>query len=129
MAQLVSDSKLRSVVVIEFYGPDERFTNLGVTFADRFNDDFRKTTARDALRERSQMRAWIKNKGWPLSVFKSIDVSLWIAGQLNFDAIIAGNISTTQNEIKVEANLYQVDTRQWVKSFEILSRMSPKPQL
>jgi TonB family protein len=124
MAQAASDSKVPTVVVIDFYGPDDKFTNLGVTLADRFDEEFRKTTARDAIRDRGPMRDWLKKKDWPLSAFRSIDLSLWVAGQLNIDAVIEGNISMQQNEITVEANLYRVDTRQWVKSFEVSSPMS-----
>jgi TonB family protein len=128
MAQTISDSKLGSVVVIDFYGPDEKFSNLGVTLADRFNDSLKKTMAISVIQQRDQMKDWLKNKEWPLSVFKSIDLSLWVAGQLNIDAVIAGNISVRQNEIAVETNLYRVDTRQWVKTFEVLSRMSTEAQ-
>jgi len=124
MAQAVSDSKLGTVVVVDFYGPEEGFTNLGVTLADRFDEDFKKTKAGATIQDRNQMRDWIKNKNWPLSVFKSVDLALWVAGQLNIDAVITGNITTTQNDIKVETSLYRVDTRQWVASFETLARMS-----
>jgi TonB family protein len=128
MAQVVSDSKLQAVVVVDFYGPEEGFTNLGVRVADQFDEEFKKTTAGATIRDRSQMRNWLRNKDWPLSVFKSVDLALWVAGQLNIDAIITGNITRTGREFKVEASLYRVDTRQWVKSFEILSRTSAESE-
>jgi TonB family protein len=124
MRQTVSDSKLPTVVVVDFYGSDEKFTNLGVTLADQFENDLKRTPTHDAIRRRGEMRDWLKNKGWPLNVLKSVDVALWIAGQLKVDAVIAGNISIRENEIKVEVNLFRVDTREWVKGFEATSRMS-----
>jgi TonB family protein len=124
MAQAISDAKFQRVVVVDFYGPGEGISNLGVTLADRFDENIRKSTVGPMIQDRSQMAAWIKDKNWPLSVFNSIDVTLWVASQLNLDAIIAGNITSSEREYKVEVSLYRADTRQWVKSFDVLSQMS-----
>jgi TonB family protein len=128
MAQVLSDAKFQRVAVVDFYGPGEGISNLGVTLADRFDEDLRKTAVGPMIQDRGQMGVWLKSKNWPLSVLNSIDVSLWVASQLNIDAIITGNITSTEREFKVEASLYRVDTRQWIKSFEMLSRISPESQ-
>ena len=128
MVQLLSDAKFHRVAVVDLYGPGEGISNLGVTLADKFDEEIRKTAAGPMIQDRGQSEVWIKSKNWPLSVINSIDVTLWVASQLNIDAIITGNITSTGHEFKVEANLYRVDTRQWIKSFEILSRTSAESQ-
>jgi TonB family protein len=124
MAQVLSDGTFHRVAVVDFYGPEERISNLGVTLADRFDEDIRKTAAGPMIQDRGQMIAWIKDKNWPRSAFNSVDVTLWVASQLNLDAVITGNITSTEREYKVEVSLYRVDTRQWIKSFDVLSQMS-----
>jgi TonB family protein len=128
MVQVLSDAKFHRVAVVDFYGPGEGISNLGVTLADRFDEDIRKTEAGPMMQDRGQMGVWIKSKNWPLSVFNSIDVTLWVASQLNIDAIITGNITSTEREFKVEASLYRVDTRHWITSFEMLSQISAESQ-
>ena len=118
MAQAISTSKQASVVVIDFLGPDENFTQLGKSLADRFNDDLKKSSTHFALEERGQMRDWLERKSFPSDSFRSVDLALWVAGQLKIKSAVTGNISVTGNQVVVEVSLFRVDTRQWVKSFE-----------
>lgn len=67
------------------------------------------------------MSAWLQTKGYPADAFKSVDLALWVAGQLNIGSVVIGNISVQGSEIVVETNLYRVDTREWIKSFELAS--------
>ncbi|MGA7913648.1 MAG: TonB family protein [Candidatus Acidiferrales bacterium] len=124
MAQEITASKQASVVVLDFFGPDQGFNKLGQSLADNFNDDLKNSKPAFAIRERQQMPAWLKAKGYPLNAFKSVDLALWVAGQLNIDSAVVGNISVLESEITVEVNLYRVDTRQLIKRFEISSLVS-----
>lgn len=124
MAQEITSSKQASVVVIDFFGPDEGFSELGRSLADNFNDDLKKSKAPAIIEERKQMSAWLQTKGYPADAFKSVDLALWVAGQLNIGSVVIGNISVQEGEIVVEANLYRVDTREWIKSFELASLAS-----
>lgn len=126
MAEAVSASREPSVVVIDFYGPGEHFTKLGASLADSFNNDLKHTTIRAALQEREPMRDWLKVKRLPSNAFKSIDMALWVAGELKVTAVIAGNVQVRENELTVEVNLYSVNDRKWVKGFETTSQISPE---
>jgi TonB family protein len=118
MAQAISSSKQASVVVVDFFGPDENFTQLGKSLADQFNDDLKKSSTQFAIEERSQMRDWLEMKSLPSDSFRNVDLALWVAGQLKIKSAVTGNISVTGNQVVVEVSLFRVDTRQWVKSFE-----------
>jgi TonB family protein len=125
MAEVVSAARDLSVVVIDFYGPGEHFTKLGAALADSFNSDLKNTTIQAALQEREPMRDWLKDRQLPLNAFKSIDMALWVAGELKVTAVIAGNVLVRENELTVEVNLYSVNDRKWLKGFEITSQISP----
>jgi len=118
MARAILNSKKTSVVVLDFFGPGENFTQLGKSLADNFNEDLKKSSPQFATLERSQLRVWLENKGWPSDSFSSTDLALWVAGQLKADAVVGGNISVLGSQVVVEVSLYRVDTRQWVKSFD-----------
>jgi TonB family protein len=128
MARAISTSKQPSVVVLDFFGPDEHFTQLGRSLADSFNVDLKKSGAKFATQDPAQMRDWLQNKDWPSDSFTSIDLALWVAGLLKIDAAVAGNISVLGSQVIVEVSLYRVDTRQWIKSFEISSSNSAETQ-
>jgi hypothetical protein len=108
MAEVVSASRDQSVVVIDFYGPCEHFTTLGAALADSLSSDLKNTTIQAALQEREPMRDWLKDRQLPLNAFKSIDMALWVAGELKVTAVIAGNVLVRENELTVEVNLYSV---------------------
>jgi TonB family protein len=121
MAQEITSSKQASVVVIDFFGPDEGFNELGRSLADNFNDDLKKSKVPAVIAERKQMSAWLQTNAYPADAFKSVDLALWVAGQLKIGSVVIGNISVQGSEIVVEVNLYRVDTREWIKSFELAS--------
>jgi TonB family protein len=117
MARTISSSKQPSVVVIDFFGPDENFTQLGRSLADSFNDDLKKSSMQFVVEERGQMRDWLEKNSLPSDSFRSVDLALWVAGQLKIKSAVTGNISVIGNQVVVEVSLFRVDTRQWVKSF------------
>ena len=128
MARAISTSKQSSVVVLDFFGPDEHFTQLGRSLADSFNVDLKKSSAKFAIQDPGRMRDWLQSKDWPSDSFSSIDLALWVAGLLKIDAAVAGNISVVGSQLVVEVSLYRVDTRQWIKSFDISSSNSAEAQ-
>lgn len=125
VAEAITASRAASVVVIDFYGPRKNFTQLGVSLADNFNSDLKNTSVQATVQARDPMRDWLKSKELPSNAFKSIDMALWVAGQLKIQTVVAGNVLVRENELAVEVNLYRVDDRQWLKSFEITSQVSP----
>ena len=118
MAEAISSSKQQSVIVVDFFGPDENFTQLGRTLADSFNDELKKSSTRFAIEERGQMNGWLEKNSLPSDSFRSVDLALWVAGQLKIKSAVTGNISVSGNQVVVEVSLFRADTRQWVKSFE-----------
>ena len=128
MAQAIASSKQPSVVVVDFFGPDENFTQLGRSLADSFNNDLKKSSTQFVIDERGQMREWLEKNSLPSDSFRSVDLALWVAGQLKINAAVTGNISVTGNQIVVEVSLFRVDTRQWVKSFETSTMSSDQAE-
>lgn len=124
MAQEITSSKQTSVVVVDFFGPDEGFSELGRSLADRFNDDLKKSKLPPVIAERNQMSAWLATNGYPADAFKSVNLALWVARQLGIGSVVIGNISLQGSQIVVEVNLYRVDTREPIKSFELASLSS-----
>ena len=126
MAEVIAASREPSVVVMDFYGPGEHFTKLGAALAESFDDDLKGTSIQAAVQKREPMRDWLQDKRLPSNAFKSIDMALWVAGQLQITAVIAGNVLVRENEFTVEVNLYDVADRKWLKGFEITSQISPE---
>jgi TonB family protein len=126
MAEVISASREPSVVVIDFYGPGEHFTKLGAALAQSFDNDLKGTSIQAAVQKRAPMRDWLQDRLLPSNAFKSIDMALWVAGQLKITAVLGGNVLVRENELTVEVNLYDVADRKWLKGFEITSQISPE---
>lgn len=52
MAQAVAKSKPKSVIVVDFAGPDEKTTELGRTLADRFSAALSKSSGKFSVADR-----------------------------------------------------------------------------
>lgn len=114
-AQALAASGQKSVVVLDFYGPEKEFTQLGRAFAAEFDADLRQSAAQIAkpiqVQDPQAMRGWLDSHCWPSDSFKSTDLAIWVAGQLNVDTVAVGNISALGNDAVVEIDLFLVADR------------------
>lgn len=111
-AHALADSGQKSVVVLDFYGPEKQFTQLGRSFAAEFDGDLRKSGAQISVpinvNDSQTMRGWLDSHQWPSDSFKSTDLAIWVAGQLNVATVAVGNISAFGNDAVLEIDLFLV---------------------
>jgi hypothetical protein len=63
MAGEISKSKQKSVIVVDFTGPGQKFTELGRTLADNFSTALAKSNNKYSVIERTQITGALARKG------------------------------------------------------------------
>jgi hypothetical protein len=75
IAQAVTKSKLKSVIVVDFSGPGDKLTELDRTLADRFSTALAKSNGKFSVAERTQCKPAKGPDGNPSAVRQTIEVT------------------------------------------------------
>jgi TonB family protein len=119
MAEAISHSKAKTVVVFDFAGPGEKVTALGQRLADDFRAALAKSGGTFQVEDQSQIAGLTQENDFTLGVIQDQDTALWFAHGLGAGALIWGNVSMEGDEIKIALDSYRVDKRKKTGSFEL----------
>jgi TonB family protein len=101
MAEAISHSKQRNVVVFDFVGPDQRVTTLGQKFGDQLTLALAKTGGGFAVKNRALIQETISENRFAPEIVRDSDVAPWLALQLGGDALILGTLSRQGEMLQV----------------------------
>jgi TonB family protein len=105
MSNALTRAKVRTVVVFDFMGSDGKLTQLGQDLADAFGRTLARSGGEFAVIDRTLVRALIEKNHVAPDVIRDPEIALWLANQLNADALIVGVLTpliggTLQIEVK-----------------------------
>jgi TonB family protein len=124
MAEAIVKSKRKSVVVLDFSGPDEKYTALGQALADKFSSDLSKSRDKFSVGARGQIGEALAKNNVPQSSFNDINIALWVAGELNIQAVITGKITVAGDSLEISVGCYRTDSGKRVNGFKTTSTIS-----
>src|SRR5271169_1247011 len=87
MAGAIVKAKRKSVIVLDFLGPDEKLTALGQTLAERFSTALSKSSDQFSVAARGQIANSLAQTGVPTSAFNDIGIALWVAGEFKVESV------------------------------------------
>jgi TonB family protein len=124
MAEAIVKSKRKSVIVLDFSGPDEKYTALGQAFADKFSMVLSKSSDKFSVVARGQLGEALAKNNVPQSSFNDILIALWVARESNIQSVITGNITLSGNELGISVECYRVDSGKGVGGLKTTSTIS-----
>lgn len=92
MAKALTKAKVKTVVVFDFKGPDEKVTQLGQDFADKFRSALAKSGGNFVIVDRAEVQAVVEKNRVVPDVIRDPEIAWWLARQLNADTFIVGDL-------------------------------------
>jgi TonB family protein len=124
MAQTIVKSKLKSVVVLDFVGPEKKFTELGRTLAEKLSADLAKSSDQVSIAERGRIAENLARKGLAPQSVTTVDIATWVAGDLGVQSVVFGTLAVSGDRISIEVDCYSVKSGKWINGFKTASSIS-----
>jgi TonB family protein len=105
VAQAVKKAHLKNLLVMDFQGPDKKYSLLGRKLAD----DLSAALAVDpaiGLIDRKQFAEFVSREGLLIPEANQPDPANWIANQLSAKSFVIGNIEETGNDFILHITIY-----------------------
>ncbi len=124
MAEAIVKSKRKSVTVLDFSGPDEKYTALGQAFADKFSMALSKSSDKFSVAARGQIGEALAKNNVPQSSFSDALIALWVARESNIQAVITGKITMQGDVLGISVECHRTDSGKGVGSLKTTSTIS-----
>lgn len=141
VASAIAKSKQKSIVVLDFVGPNNKFSELGRTLAEKFSADLAKSSYKFSVLERGRITESLAKKGLTPDNVRDADVALWVAEDLGVRPVVFGALAESGDHLSVEIDCYSVKSGKridgakttWLISDEMRKLVSqiveyPKPE-
>jgi TonB family protein len=124
MAEAIVKAKRKSVIVLDFLGPDEKLTALGQTLAERFSTALSKSSDQFSVAARGQIANSLAKTGVPPSAFNDIGIALWVAGEFKVESVVVGKITVDGDRLGIAVECYRADSGKWINGSKTTSTIS-----
>jgi TonB family protein len=101
MARALAKSKIRTVLVFDFIGPNKKLNVLGEDLADKFSVTLQNAAPGLAVINRTAVMKLIDNNRVAPDVIGDPEIAWWLASQLRADAFVLGELSLAGDEVKL----------------------------
>lgn len=127
-AEAIAKAKRKSVVVLDFFGPGEKVTELGETFSDAFSMALANSSHKFTMVARSRIRERLEQKRMIFANINNLDVVLWMARELKIDCVVFGRIFATGDRIDVDVVSFRVDSGKEIAHHKVAYSISKQMQ-
>ena len=124
MAEAIVHAKRKSAIVLDFLGPDEKYTALGQALADEFSTALNKSTDKFSVAARGQIGESLAKTGVPPSAFSDSGIGLWVASELKVESVVVGRLTLAGGSLGIAVECYRVDSGEWINGFKTTSTIS-----
>lgn len=115
MAEALVASKEKSVVVVDFIGPEIGFSALGATVADEFSNALTKAAPKLKVIDRAR----ISGEEARFSYIYYKGVGFQLADRVNAKSVIFGKLAAENGEVHVEVDSYRLARHKRIGGFKI----------
>lgn len=118
----IAKSKQKSILVMDFQGPEEFVTPFGERLADVLSSELAKFTQGIQVIDRVHLSEEIKANGLARSALRYSDVGAAIAQQLHAKLVVVGSLARDSNSgaLKAAVDLYRLDSGKDLQSLSVL---------
>lgn len=109
---IIHDSKQKSVVVMDFEGPGESVTKLGLSLADQLSDDLTQSAAGFSVTPRPELTEAIAKHRLARSALRYSDIATVIAHETDARIVVLGQLTRGQGDTALRATIdcYRLDS-------------------
>jgi TonB family protein len=120
MADAITHAKVKTVVVLDFVGPNNRMTELGQKLADDFSSDLAKSKANLAVQDCAQLREALRKNYIAPDEVKDSKTDSDIARVVKAQVFITGKLSTKNGDLVVETESHQTGDGSSIKRVKVI---------
>ena len=124
MAESIIKSKRKSVIVLDFSGPDEKYTALGQALAANFSTALSKSSDKFSVAFREGIDESLAKTGVPPSSFNDIGMVMWVAGEFKAESAVVGKLTLDGARSGIAVECYRVDSGKRIGGFKTTSAIS-----
>jgi TonB family protein len=124
MAEAIVKAKRKSVIVLDFSGPGEKYTALGQALAENFSMALSKSSDKFSVAARGQISETLAKNDVPQSNLNDIGIAPWVAGELNIQAVITGKITPVGDRLGIAVESYRLDSGKWINGLKTTPTIS-----
>jgi hypothetical protein len=119
IADALSHSKRKTVLVFDFTGPGNRATALGQKLAGDFSASLAKSARHFRVEDRSRVADMLADYRITIATDNDAQLMPWLAQNLNAQAFVTGQLSLDGDMLVVALSSYTVDDDALIKSLQI----------
>jgi TonB family protein len=119
IANAITHAKQKSVIVLDFSGPDRKITPLGQKLADEFSAALAKSGPKLHVEDRSQIPGAIKANSYPVDFVDWGEMAHAFAQDIQVESFVIGELSVEGDQLKVVISSYRSDTGESINSAQI----------
>ncbi len=124
IADVISHAKQKSVIVLDFSGPDRKITPLGQKLADEFSAALAKSAPKLHVEDSSHIPGAIKANSYPLDFVDWGELAHAFAQDIHVQSFVMGELSIESDQLKVVISSYRSDTGKNINSAQIAWEIS-----
>jgi TonB family protein len=118
LADALAHSKQKSVIVFDFWGPDQALTALGQNLAQNLSTALAARPVSLEVLDRSGIPAACLRHGLSLANTHDPSIETWIGEDLGAKALVLGQLSIVDNKLEIQITAYRTEDQKWIAGFK-----------
>jgi TonB family protein len=118
MADAISKSDPKSVIVFDFWGPREALNALGQYLGQNFSRELAEQKRSFSMLDPDKIPAFCEKQKFSSSAVRDSVTAAWIGEELGAKAVIVGQLSVVDDKLIVAVTAYRTKTRTSVFEFK-----------
>lgn len=118
LADALVHSKQKSVIVFDFWGPDQTLTALGQNLAQNLSTALATRPVPLEVLDRSGIAAACLRHGLSLANTHDPSIETWIGEDLGAKALVLGQLSVVDDNLVIQVTAYKTEDQKWIAGFK-----------
>jgi TonB family protein len=118
LADALVHSKQKSVIVFDFWGPDQTLTALGQDLAQNLSTALATASVPLQVLDRSRIAAACLRHGLSHANTHDTSIEIWIGQDLGAKALVLGQLSVVDDKLEIQITAYRTEDQKWIAGFK-----------
>jgi TonB family protein len=118
IARAIDHAKMKSVVVFDFWGPDNRINALGQYMAQNFSTELSDPSATFSVLDRSKISDACIKRDFSTAALSDRSSSVWLANGFGAKAAVLGQLSILDDKLTIQVTSYKTQDGKLIAGFK-----------
>ena len=118
LADALMHSKQKSVIVFDFWNPDQTLTALGQSLAQSLSTALATGPVPLEVLDRSGIAAACLRHGLSPANTHDTSIETWIGQDLGAKALVLGQLSVVDDKLEIQITAYRTEDQKWIAGFK-----------